>query len=614
MSLQSELKIGAEALQGERCSFLVWAPFANTMEVHVLSPDERTFSLEKLDRGYHHTIADRIRPGSRYLYKLDGGRELPDPASRFQPAGIHGPSQVASSNSLRRVDWRGLPLEEYVTYELHVGTYTPEGTLDAIVPHLRELSELGVTAVELMPVAQFPGNRNWGYDSVYPFAVQNSYGGPDALRRLVDACHGHGFAVILDVVYNHLGPEGNYLGDFGPYFTERYHTPWGPALNFDGPFSDEVRRYFKENALYWVSNFRIDALRLDAVHAIVDVSAQPFLQELAYAVHRWAEDNKRRVYLIAESDLNDSKLVHQTELGGYGLDAVWNDDFHHALHVMLTGEDQGYYEDFGAVSQLKKAFDEGFVYNGQYSQYRHRKQGNSSKKVPADKFIVFDQNHDQVGNRMLGERLSQLVPFEKRKLAAGITILSPFLPLLFMGEEYGEEAPFLYFVSHSDPQLIESVQRGRKEEFSAFAWEGEPPNPQDEATFQRSKLNHDLRSRGEHRSLLEFYKHTILLRRKIPALARLSKERAEAVTYENEKLLCIRRWANDSEVFAVFNFSEGERSIPLQIPTGVWRKELDSADKQWNGPGSQVPETVDSQGEITLALNPMAFALFRRMN
>jgi maltooligosyltrehalose trehalohydrolase len=610
MSLKSETKIGAEALEGGKCSFLVWAPFAKIVEAHILSPEERVFSLEKLDRGYHHAVADGVGPGSRYLYRLDGGRELPDPASRFQPAGIHGPSQVVGSNSVFSADWRGLGLEDYVTYEIHVGTYTPEGTFDAMVPHLQELSDLGITAVELMPVSQFPGNRNWGYDGVYPFAVQNSYGGPDALRRLVDACHDHGLAVILDVVYNHLGPEGNYLGDFGPYFTERYHTPWGPALNFDGPFSDEVRRYFNENALYWVSNFRIDALRLDAVHAIVDVSAQPFLQELAYVIHRWAEDNKRQVYLIAESDLNDSKLVHQTELGGYGLDAVWNDDFHHALHVMLTGEDQGYYEDFGTVTHLKKAFDEGFIYTGQYSQYRHRKQGNSSKRVPADKFIVFDQNHDQVGNRMLGERLSQLVPFEKRKLAAGVTVLSPFLPLLFMGEEYGEDAPFLYFVNHSDPQLIERVQRGRKEEFSAFAWEGEPPNPQDEATFQRSKLNHDLRTRGEHRSLLEFYKHIILLRRKIPALARLSKEHTEAVAYENEKVLRIRRWADGSEVFAVFNFSEAETSIPLQIPSGVWRKELDSADNQWNGPGSLVPETVDSNGEVTL--NPMAFALFRR--
>jgi maltooligosyltrehalose trehalohydrolase len=425
MSPQSKLKIGAESSESGKCEFLVWAPFLKTVEVHILPPEERILSLDKLDRGYHHAVADGIRPGSRYLYKLDGGRELPDPASRSQPTGVHGPSQVVASNSILSADWQGLPLEDYVAYEIHVGTYTPEGSLDAMIPHLRELSDLGITAVELMPVAQFPGNRNWGYDAVYPFAVQNSYGGPDALRRLVDACHNHELAVILDVVYNHLGPEGNYFSHYAPYFTERYHTSWGPAFNFDGPSSDEVRRYFTENALYWVSDFQVDALRLDAVHAILDMSAQPFLQELAFAVHRWAEENGRKVYLIAESDLNDSKLVHQPDVGGYGLDAVWNDDFHHALHVMLTGEHQGYYEDFGTIEDLKKTFAEGFVYTGEYSKYRKRRHGSSSKKVPAGKFVIFNQNHDQVGNRMLGERLSRLVSFEKQKLAAGITILSP---------------------------------------------------------------------------------------------------------------------------------------------------------------------------------------------
>jgi maltooligosyltrehalose trehalohydrolase len=612
MSRQEQLKIGAQALHGGKCSFLVWAPFVKTVEVHILSPDNCVIALEKLERGYYYTVADGVGPGSQYLFRLDGGRERPDPASRSQPAGVHGPSGVVSSNPMWSANWRGLPLEEYVTYELHAGTYTPEGTLDAVVFHLRELTDLGITAVELMPVAQFPGSRNWGYDGVYPFAVQNSYGGPDALRRLVNACHDHGLAVILDVVYNHLGPEGNYLTDYGPYFTERYHTPWGPALNFDGPLSDEVRRYFTENALHWISDFQVDALRLDAVHSIFDFSAQPFLQELAFTVHRWAEQNGRKVYLIAESDLNDPKVVNQPERGGYGIDAVWNDDFHHALHVMLTGERGGYYEDFGTVNHLKKAFTEGFVYTGQYSKYRQRKQGSSSKNLPAVKFVVFDQNHDQVGNRMLGERLGQLVQFEKRKLAAGVTILSPFLPLLFMGEEYGEEAPFLYFVSHSDPQLIKRVQEGRKIEFSSFAWRGEPPDPQDEATFQRAKLNHDLRSRGEHRILLDFYKRTILLRRKISALARLSKEHVEAVTYEKEKVLCVRRWSDDSEVIAVFNFGELDTSVRVRIATGAWRKELDSADKQWNGPGSLLPETVDSQGELTLSLNPMAFGLFSR--
>jgi maltooligosyltrehalose trehalohydrolase len=359
-----------------------------------------------------------------------------------------------------------------------VGTFTPEGTFEAIIPHLDELRELGITAVELMPVAQFPGTRNWGYDGVYPFAVQNSYGGPEGLKRLVNACHGRGIAVVLDVVYNHLGPEGNYLWDFGPYFTDRYKTPWGSAINFDGPHSDPVRRLFIENALYWVTEFRMDGLRIDAVHGILDFSAYPFLEELASAVHEKAERLNRRVYVIAESDLNDTRVIRSRELGGYGLDAQWNDDFHHALHTLLTEDQTGYYQDFGRLGDLVKAFREGFVCSGQYSSYRRRRHGNSSRDIPAGCFVVFAQNHDQVGNRMRGERLSQLVCRERMKLAAGVVFLSPFIPLLFMGEEYGETAPFPYFISHSDADLVEAVRRGRREEFAAFGWSQEPPDPQ----------------------------------------------------------------------------------------------------------------------------------------
>ena len=314
-------------------------------------------------------------------------------------------------------------------YELHVGTFTAQGTFDAIVPHLDELKDLGITSIELMPVAQFPGDRNWGYDGVYPFAVQNSYGGPEGLKRLVNACHQRGLAVTLDLVYNHLGPEGNYLQDFGPYFTDRYRTPWGSAINFDGPESDEVRRFFIENALYWVTEFRVDALRLDAVHGIFDFSALHFLQELAAAVHEQAEQLNRRIYVIAESDLNDVRIVRSPELGGYGLDAQWNDDFHHALHTLLTGERTGYYEDFGRIQDLAKAFAEGFVYSGAYSPARRRRHGNSSKDLAAPRFVVFAQNHDQVGNR---HRLSALVSFEWLKLAAAVVLLSPFIPLLFI--------------------------------------------------------------------------------------------------------------------------------------------------------------------------------------
>jgi maltooligosyltrehalose trehalohydrolase len=506
--------------------------------------------------------------------------------------------------------WWGLPLREYIIYELHVGTFTPDGTFESIVPHLPELKALGVTAVELMPIGQFPGSRNWGYDGVYPFAVQHSYGGPDGLKRLVQACHRHGLAVVLDVVYNHLGPEGNYLGDYGPYFTDRYKTPWGPALNFDGPHSDEVRRFFIENALSWVTEFHIDALRLDAVHAIVDHSAQPFLEELGLAVHRRAEQLNRRIYAIAESALNDTRVIRPRELGGYGLDAQWNDDFHHALRVLMTGDRSGYYQDFGQLRQLAKAFGEGYVYTGEYSGYRRRRHGNSSRDIPALQLVVFAQNHDQVGNRMLGERLSQLVSFEALKLAACTVLLSPFIPLLFMGEEYGETAPFQYFVSHLDPQLVDAVRRGRREEFAAFAWSGEPPDPQDVATFLGAKLKHHLRRQGHHGVLFEFYQELIRLRKALPALACLSKERMHVLGFESEKVLFFRRWCDEQEACIVAHFGRSPTSVRVPLSAGLWRKQLDSADRRWHGPGSPTSEAVDSKGEVSLTLPPEACVIF----
>ena len=605
--------LGARALGGGRCQFRVWAPQSERVEVHLVAPRERLVPLQRESQGYHHAVLEGVEPGSLYLYRLDEGLERPDPASGSQPQGVHGPSEVVDPTfPWQDHGWDGLPLDAYIIYELHVGTFTPEGTFEAIIPHLDSLKDVGITAVELMPVAQFPGHRNWGYDGVYPFAVQNSYGGPGSLKRLVNACHQRELAVVLDVVYNHLGPEGNYLGDFGPYFTERYHTPWGLALNFDGSGSDEVRRYFIENALYWFTEFHIDALRLDALHAILDLSAQPFLQELAVVVQAEAERIGRRVYLIAESDLNDTKLIRSRELGGYGLDAQWNDDFHHALHTLLTGEQSGYYEDFGNIAHLVKAFTDGYVYSGQYSAYRKRRHGNASKSLPAHTFIVCSQNHDQVGNRMFGERLSQLVSFESLALAAGVVLLSPFVPLLFMGEEYGEPAPFPYFVSHSDPTLIEAVRRGRREEFAAFAWRGEPPDPLDETTFLRAKLDHKLRYDGRHRVLHEFYRELIRLRKGLPALASLNKEQMEVTGYESQRVVFVRRWSGDDEVFTVFQFADTQVSVTLPVPEGRWRRQLDSSDERWQGSGSSLPDEIKSAGEVTLGLPRKAFALFRR--
>jgi maltooligosyltrehalose trehalohydrolase len=609
-----EISLGATYLRNGCCQFLVWAPLAQKVEVHIVAPQQRTQTLQPEAQGYHGAVLEGVEPGSLYLYRLDGQKECPDPASRSQPQGVHSPSQIVDSRfPWQDGHWFGLPLQEYIIYELHVGTFTPEGTFDAVIPYLDGLRELGITAVELMPVAQFPGSRNWGYDGVYPFAVQNSYGGPEGLKRLVDACHQRGLAVVLDVVYNHLGPEGNYFADFGPYFTQRYQTPWGGAINFDGPYSDEVRRFFIENAVYWVSEFHIDALRLDALHAILDASPYPFLAELATSVHEQAERLNRQVYLIGESIANDVRLIRRPELGGFGLDAQWNDDFHHSLHGLLTGERGGYYQDFGHLRHLAKAFGEGFVYSGEYSSYWQCRHGTSSRDIPADHFVVFAQNHDQVGNRRQGERLSQLVSFAELKLAAGVILLSPFIPLLFMGEEYGETAPFAYFVSHSEPSLVEAVRRGRRQEFAVFQWQGELPDPQNEATFLQAKLNHNLRRQGRHRVLLSFYRELIRLRKEIPALAHLSKDSLEVLGFDTAKSLFVRRWSSGGEVIMVFNFGSNQASIALPVPEGSWRKQLDSADKQWQGSGSSVPERLDSAGEVTLNLVPKAFFLFTRI-
>ncbi|HTR35530.1 MAG TPA: malto-oligosyltrehalose trehalohydrolase [Bryobacteraceae bacterium] len=590
--------------------FQVWAPSASRVELHLISPSDRILLMEPAGDGYFRGIAEDVAAGALYFYRLDGSKERPDPASRFQPQGVHGPSQLAS-NFFDWQDgaWRGLPLSHYILYEMHTGAFTPEGHFDAIIPQLNRLRDLGVTAIELMPVAQFPGGRNWGYDGVFPFAVQNSYGGPDALRRLVNACHQSGLAIVLDVVYNHLGPEGNYLADFGPYFTDRYKTPWGSAINFDGAASDEVRRFFVENALYWVREFHIDALRLDAIHAIFDQSAYPFLEQLGDAVHSEAEHLNRHIHVIPESDLNDPRFVRPKVVGGIGLDAQWNDDFHHALHTLLTGERSGYYADFGSVGQLAKAFREGFVYTGEHSSFRRRRHGAHSSDVPAQRWVVFSQNHDQVGNRATGDRLSSSCPFESRKLAAALVLLSPFLPLLFMGEEYGETAPFLYFVSHSDPALIEAVRNGRRAEFASFAWEGNVPDPQAEETFLRSKLDRRLSGEEPHRTLQAFYAELIRLRKTTPALALLSQHHMEVT--EQDRVLCVRRWSEDDEVLALFSFS-GLPARPKISTLGQWRTLLDSEAPRWRGRGTQVPSVLESVTRLELELAPQSAVVLGR--
>ncbi|MFW6103380.1 MAG: malto-oligosyltrehalose trehalohydrolase [Chloroflexota bacterium] len=596
---------GAYALPDGSCRFVVWAPSTNQVVVHLHPPLEGRSALEAAGKGYHSGTIPDVPPGTRYTYVLDGSNELPDPASRYQPDGVHGPSEVCSSNHpWTDTQWRGIPLKDYIIYELHTGTFTAEGTFDTIIPVLPSLRDLGVTAIELMPVAQFPGHRNWGYDGAYPYAVQNSYGGPAGLKRLVDACHRHGLSAILDVVYNHFGPEGNYAADFGPYFTETHRTPWGSAINFDGPGSDEVREFFIGNALYWLEEFHFDALRLDALHAILDISPMPFLQELSDAVSDLRIRSGRFVYLIGESDLNDPRLIRKRDKGGLGIDAQWSDDFHHALHVTLTGEDKGYYADFEGSKDLACAMHQGFVYTGQYSRHRRRRHGAPPEDPAPERFVVCAQNHDQIGNRKVGDRLTTLVPFERLKLAAVCVLLSPYIPLLFMGEEYGETAPFPYFVSHSDDQLIEAVRKGRAAEFASFQWDGELPDPQSESTFHSAILNRPLAMSGHHQVLLNLYTELITLRKAIPALSCMSTASGTQRVSWSEDILSVVRNDGQQRAALLLNCSSKAKPTRLELPAGDWHVQLDTAHGRWAGPGATVRAHVKTAGDTELTLGP----------
>jgi len=616
--------------------FYLWAPNAKEVKVRLLTTPEKLVSMQAIGDDYYQAYIGDLPPETRYLFQIasasDGSvKDRPDPASRLQPEGVHGPSQLFDPQfEWKDAEWAGIPLQKYIIYEVHVGTFSAEGTFDAIIPHLPTLKELGITAIELMPVAQFPGTRNWGYDGVAPFAVQDSYGGPLALMRLVNACHLAGIAVILDVVYNHLGPEGNYLSEFGPYFTDRYNTPWGDAVNFDGPGSDHVRRFFIANAVYFLRDFHIDALRLDAVHAMLDFSATHFLEELAAVVDREAVHLNRRVYLIAESDLNDARVARSRENHGFGLDAQWSDDFHHSMHVLLTGETKRYYKDFvygsntGSLQFLAKCLREGYFYSGQYSPDRHRRHGNSSREIPAHRFVICLQNHDQVGNRIHGDRMSTLISWPRLKLGAAVLLLAPYIPLLFMGEEYGETAPFLYFADASDEELANSILEGRKREFAALmegAKDEEPADPFSEESFQRAKLNHDLAKVGQHQELYEFYRTLIHLRKTLPALELLSKEHSQVHAFEEEHVLLLHRWSGMEHALALFNFDKQPQEIDLPIGTliaaslntpisapigrGQWQKLTDSELGQ-----SQFPNSFASQGKVHMTLPAESFALY----
>lgn len=517
--------------------------------------------MQKDEEGYFRAAVKGLHAGDRYFYQPDGDADYPDPVSHYQPEGIHGPSALVDHAAYIWQDnnWNGLPFPELIFYELHVGTFTPEGTFEAMISRLDDIAATGINAIELMPVAQCPGSRNWGYDGVFPYAVQHTYGGPEGLKKFVDACHSRGIAVFLDVVYNHLGREGNYLSFFGHYFTEKYHTPWGKALNFDGPWSDGVKEYIIGNVIHWAEHYHIDGLRLDAIHEIFDRNAVTIWDLLHARVKEWQQRSGRTLYLVAESDLNSPRVIRSPDTGGYGFDAQWLDDFHHALYVLLDKEGLRHYRDFGRLDQFAKAYTEGFVHNGQYVEFRKRRHGASSAGICGDRFIVFNQNHDLPGNRPGGERLSVLVDFEKLKLAAAALLLSPYIPLLFMGEEYGEKAPFYFFSDYSDPKLRKELKEGRKKEFAAFEWNEAPPDSQKEEVFLQSKLQWELRREDRHRELLDWHRLLIHLRKSHPLLRDLSRNNIRADLLGQSGLAVHRRSSNGlHSLLCLFNFSAEE--------------------------------------------------------
>jgi maltooligosyltrehalose trehalohydrolase len=546
--------------------FRIWAPYARRVAVMVgsvsypmLGPDER---------GWWSASAKQADAGSDYGFAVDDDATIyPDPRSQWQPNGVHGMSRIYDQSAFAWSDdgWEATPLERGVIYELHVGTFTPRGTFDAAIERLDYLVELGITHVELMPVAAFPGRHGWGYDGAALFAVYEVYGGPDGLKRLVDACHTRGLAVLLDVVYNHFGPVGNYSGKFGSYLTDKHRTPWGGAVNFEDRGSDEVRRFFCDNALMWMRDYHIDGLRLDAVHEFVDRSAVHFMEQLSEEVWNLSASLGRRLVLIAESDLNDPRVVKPRNAGGYGMDAQWSDDFHHALFTVLHGGEgeKGYYVDFGSVAKLAKALTRTFVQDGTYSQYRGQSHGRPVGDISPHRFLGYIQNHDQVGNRAIGDRIEQVVGMDRAKVAAGIVLTAPFVPMVFQGEEFVASTPFQYFADHEDPEMAKSVKEGRQSEFAAFGWPPENvPDPENAETFLRSKLNWDQVHEGSHEEMLEWYRRLIGLRRRSPSLNDGQPGQTEVSFDEAKHWLVITRGG----VIVMCNLGEGEVELNRPKP------------------------------------------------
>ncbi len=534
----TRLAPGAIRLKGQIVEWTVWSPFIERVELVIVKGDStECYPMQRVGE-YHQLHLDEVDDGERYFFRLPEG-DFPDPASRWQPEGVHRPSAVFSPERFLWADeqWKGMRRDDLILYELHVGTFTQEGTFEAIISRFKDLKDLGITAIELMPVGQFPGARNWGYDGVFPYAVQSSYGGPQGLQRFVNAAHQVGIAVILDVVYNHVGPEGNYLAKFGPYFTSAYHTPWGDAVNFDQSHSDAVRQFVIENARMWVRDFHLDGLRLDAVHAIYDLGSHHLLAEIAEAVHQIGREQDRIVHVIAESDQNDPRLIDPPVQGGYGLDAIWADEFHHSLRALINGDSQGYFQGFGKPEHLAKAIEDVFVYAGVYCPFRKRRHGSPVANRDRTRFVVCIHNHDQIGNRPKGDRSAAYLSHSAHRLICGLLLLSPCLPMLFMGEEYAEQRPFPFFCSFDDPQLIEAVRKGRREEFESlgFVWGKDIPDPQDERTFQNAILSWSWPEGTFSRQLRDLYRDLLHPGRVGPRFENASRQELTSAIFQTKR-------------------------------------------------------------------------------
>lgn len=599
------LEFGARPLPSGGVEFRVWAPLAKEIAVKIKAPREIVRPMECTGEVFTTTIQE-IGAGADYVYLIDRQKERPDPVSRFQPEGVHGPSRVVDPDGFKWNDagWKGIALEDYVIYEFHIGTFTPTGTFASAIEKLGYLRDCGITAIEIMPVAQFPGSRNWGYDGVYPYAVQSTYGGPEELKRLVDAAHRAGLAVIMDVVYNHLGPEGNYLPDFMPCFSGKYKSPWGEALNYDGPYSYGMRRYIIDNSLYWLGEYHIDALRLDAVHSILDFGAQHVLAELSEKFHDQAKKLGRKAYLIAESDLDDVRVISTVANGGWGMDAQWNDAFHHSVHTTITGDHHGYFVDYEGLPDLRKSIVKGFVYDWRFSKFRKRFHGSSSKDRPGSQFVIFTQNHDQVANALAGKRPTASHSIGVEKAAAALMICAPNLPMFFMGQEYGASTIFTYFTDFQDRELAKAVSEGRKKEYEGFLDEGFI-DPQSQEAFDSSKLDWGEVEQPRHQELLKFHRELLGLRKRHKCLSNCRKDLTSVEFNLAERWITIeRRDESGDRAILVCNLND-QRVEVLIGAAGSVKLALFGGE-----PGAQSPAAQIEAGRCTITLDRAGAAIY----